>query len=363
MFEIIFLIFLCGYFIQSVLFVIGTNKKYPVIKEEHLPTASVVVAVRNEEKNILRCLSALDKLIYPEGKLEIIISDGHSTDSTLRITDDFIENKKRFRRISANPERENLKGKANAIDSAVRIAEGEVILTTDADCEVSPLWARTICSYYGDGIGVVNGFTTQTVTNGFSGMQAIDFVYLLIVAAGTINLGFPISCMGNNMSYRKKAYYESGGYENLPFSVTEDFKLLMAVNRLGKYGIIFPLDRQSLVTSLPCGNLKELYHQKKRWGVGGLGSPLRGFVIMLFGMIVNLCMVLSAVFFSEVSLYLIIFKLATDLFVLYPVHNRLGIKHHLRYFVQFELYFIVYVIVLPLILLSSRKVLWKGKEY
>src|SRR5574338_1639336 len=99
MFEIIFLIFLCGYFIQSVLFVIGTNKKYPVIKEEQLPTASVVVAVRNEEKNILRCLGALDKLIYPEGKLEIIISDGHSTDATLRIIDEFIENKKRCRRI------------------------------------------------------------------------------------------------------------------------------------------------------------------------------------------------------------------------------------------------------------------------
>jgi cellulose synthase/poly-beta-1,6-N-acetylglucosamine synthase-like glycosyltransferase len=363
MFEIIFLIFLCGYFIQSVLFVIGTNKKYPKISDEQLPKASVIVAVRNEEKNILRCLNALDKLVYPEGKLEIIISDGHSTDATVRITDNFIENKKRFRRISANTERGNLKGKANAIDSAVRIAEGEIILTTDADCEVNPLWAKTICSYYTKNTGIVNGFTTQTVGNGFSGMQAIDFIYLLIVAAGTINLGLPISCMGNNMSYRKKAYFESGGYENLPFSVTEDFNLLRAVNRLAKYRIIFPLDKSALVTSLPCCSLRELYHQKKRWGVGGLGSPLRGFVIMSFGMIVNLCLVLTPVFFSEVSLYLVIFKLAIDLFVLYPVHNRLGIKYNLKYFIQFELYFIVYVIILPLIVLSSRKVLWKGKEY
>jgi cellulose synthase/poly-beta-1,6-N-acetylglucosamine synthase-like glycosyltransferase len=220
MLEIIFLVFLCGYFIQSVLFVIGINKKFPKIKDEELPKATVVVAVRNEEVNILRCLKALDKLVYPEGKLEIIISDGHSTDKTVDIVNDFTKNRQRFKLISASPEKDNLRGKANAIDSAVRITDGEIILTTDADCETDPLWVKTICSYYKEDVGVVNGFTTQTAGNGFSGMQSLDFVYLLIVAAGTINLGYPISCIGNNMSYRKKAYLETGGYEALPFSVT-----------------------------------------------------------------------------------------------------------------------------------------------
>ena len=363
MFEIIFLIFLCGYFIQSVLFIIGINKNFSKINEKELPQATVVVAVRNEERNILRCLEALDQLIYPDEKLEIIISDGHSTDSTVKLVDDFIKDRKKFKRISANPEKENLIGKANAIDSAVQIAEGEIILTTDADCAPDPLWAKTICSYYRDDVGIVNGFTTQTANSGFSGMQALDFVYLLIVAAGTINLGYPISCIGNNMSYRKKAYLETGGYEKLPFSVTEDFNLLMAINRLGKYKIIYPLNRDALVTSLPCTGTKELYQQKKRWGVGGLGAPFRGFIILTFGFIVNLCLFLTPLFFSAVWLYLVVFKAAIDLFVLYPVHARLGIKDHLKYFIQFELYFVIYVVLLPVVVLSSRKVVWKGKEY
>ncbi len=97
MFEIIFLIFLCGYFIQSVLFIIGTNKSFPKIKDEELPSAAVIVAVRNEEANITRCLEALDKLEYPDGKLEVIISDGHSTDSTVQIVDDFIKERQRFK--------------------------------------------------------------------------------------------------------------------------------------------------------------------------------------------------------------------------------------------------------------------------
>jgi cellulose synthase/poly-beta-1,6-N-acetylglucosamine synthase-like glycosyltransferase len=363
MLEIIFLVFLCGYFIQSVLFVIGINRRFSRIKEEELPKATVVVAVRNEEKNILRCLNALDKLIYPEGKLEIIISDGHSTDSTTTIVDNFIKEKIRFKRITANSDKENLKGKANAIDSAVNISTGEVILTTDADCEVHPLWVKTICSYYKDDVAVVSGFTTQTAYNGFSGMQAIDFIYLLIIAAGTMNLGYPISCIGNNMSYRKRAYLETGGYEKLPFSVTEDFSLLRAIYCLGKYRIIFPLNKNALVTSLPCINLSELFQQKKRWGVGGLAAPLHGFVIMLFGYIVDLCILLTPLFFTGVWLYLAVFKFAIDLFILFPVHSRLGIKQNLKYFVQFEIYFIIYVIILPVIVLSSRKVVWKGKEY
>ncbi len=363
MFEIIFLIFLCGYFIQSVLFIIGINKNFPKIKDEELPSAAVIVAVRNEEKNITRCLNALYMLEYPEGKLEIIISDGHSTDSTVQIVDDFIKGKPNFKRVTANPEKQNLKGKANAIDSAISTTNADVILTTDADCEVDPLWVKTICSYYGEDVGIVNGFTTQTAYNGFSGMQALDFVYLLIVASGTINLNNPISCIGNNMSYRRKAYLDTGGYEKLPFSVTEDFNLLMAIARLGRYKIIFPLDKNALVTSLPCTSVNELYHQKKRWGVGGLGVPVRGFIIMSFGLIVNLCMMLSPFFFSSAVLYFIIFKLAIDLFVLFPVHNRLGIKDHMKYFLWFEIYFIIYVVLLPIIILGSRKVVWKGKEY
>ncbi len=58
---------------------------------------------------------------------------------------------------------------------------------------------------------------TQLAFDNFSGMQSIDFIYLLFVASGTINIGMPITCIGNNMSYRKKAYDEVGGYENLPF--------------------------------------------------------------------------------------------------------------------------------------------------
>ena len=307
MFEIIFLIVLSGYFLQSVIFVIGVSRKFPKIKEEDFPSATVIVAARNEADNIQRCINSLDKLVYPEGKLEIILVDDKSTDDTGKIIDEFISGKNKFKKIVTQKEIGKLIGKMNALANAIDMAKGEIILTTDADCEVNPKWAYTIASYYQKDVAIVNGFTSQLAFDNFSGMQSIDFIYLLFVASGTINIGMPITCIGNNMSYRKKAYDEVGGYENLPFSVTEDFTLLNAIYKLKKYKLIYPLDKEALITSLPCKSFESLYKQKKRWSVGGLGVPFYGYLVMAWGFLTNLCVLLTPFFFSITWLYLIFF--------------------------------------------------------
>lgn len=361
--EIIFLIFVSGYFIQSVIFFIGTAIKFPQKSDDELPTATVIVAARNEEQNILRCLSSLDKLVYPAGKLSIILVDDKSTDNTGIIIDDFIQDKPKFKKIVTKKEIGKLKGKTNALANALELAAGEIILTTDADCEVNPNWAKTLASYYEKDVAVVNGFTTQKAVSGFSGMQSLDFIYLLFVASGTINLGYPLSCIGNNMSYRRSAYSEVGGYENLPFSVTEDFNLLISIYRLKKYKIIFPLNINSLVVSLACNDFKTLYRQKKRWGVGGLQIPSRGYLVFFFGYFTQLGMFALPFLFTTVWLYLSAFKLFIDFFILYIIHDNLGIKKNLKYFFQFEIYYTLYVLMLPLMIAVSRKVIWKDRKY
>ncbi|MGE5681311.1 MAG: glycosyltransferase [Bacillota bacterium] len=363
MFEVIFLIAICLYFIQSFLFVAGASKRFKKLPEESLPEISIIVAARNEENNILNCLQSLDNLIYPEGKIEIILVNDKSTDCTSEIAEKFILDKPKFRLITTEKKIGNLRGKTNALANGLEIAKGEVILTTDADCTVSPTWAKSIASYYQKDVAMVCGYTSQIAEDQFSGMQMLDFMYLLTVAAGAMNFNRPLSCIGNNMSYRKSVYKEVGGYESIPFSVTEDFKLLKTIFKLKKYRVIYPLDSEALVTSKPCEDWKSIYWQKKRWGVGGLDSDIDGFLVMTSGFIASICIVLLPFMFSANALYLGILKVAIDYFLLFPVLKKFNLTSKLKYFLSFEIYFIVYVILLPILVLTSRKVLWKGRSY
>jgi len=364
MFEIVFLIILSIYFIFTAILIVGASKSFPKLDDSELPTVSIIVAARNEEKNILECIQSLNKLEFPEDKIEIILVDDNSTDKTGQIIDEFIFSKPKFRKIISSNKKGNLKGKTLAIANGIEISSNEIILTTDADCVVAPTWAKRSASYYADdSVAIVNGMTNQFEIDNFSAMQSVDFIYLLSTASGAINVGKPMSCIGNNMSYRKSVYQEVGGYENLKFSVTEDFNLLFAIENLGKYKIIYPIDKEALVTSKACSTFKELYHQKKRWSVGGLESKLYGLIVIGAGFLANLLVLISPFFFSKSIITLIAFKLLIDYFFIAPVHQKLGLTLRAKHFFLFELYFILYVVITPIILIFTRKVTWKEREY
>ncbi len=363
MFEIVFLVAISIYFIQTVIFIIGARKTFNKLDKGELPSISVIVAARNEEDNILDCMTSLDKLVYPSDKIEIIIVNDRSDDRTGEIIEEFISDKSKFRSIHKVDQIAHLRGKTNAIANAIRISSGEVILTTDADCIVSPTWAITLASYYEDDVAMVCGYTDQFERNSFEAMQSLDFIYLLTVASGTMNLGKPLSCIGNNMSYRRSVYDEIGGYEAIPFSVTEDSKLLIAMHKLGKYKIIYPTDAGGLVTSKACPDYKTLYWQKKRWGVGGLDSDIAGYALLGSTFIAHLCILASTFLFSANVFYLIFFKFIMDYYFLKIIYDELKLKLRFKYFLAFELYFIIYVIILPVSLVLSKKVKWKGREY
>ncbi len=96
MFETLFIVIISAYFIQAIIITIGVKRKFDKISEDKLQNATVIVAARNEEKNIKECLVSLSQLKYPENKLEIIIVDDFSNDNTEAIIKEFILDKPIF---------------------------------------------------------------------------------------------------------------------------------------------------------------------------------------------------------------------------------------------------------------------------
>lgn len=361
-FNLVFIIVVSLYVLQQIIFLIGFNKKLK-IKDNYEPFVSIIVAARNEEKNIGQCLESIAKIDYPKEKLEVIVVDDFSTDKTGKIIDEFTSKYSHFKKVIPVEKVISKPGKTNAIVNGIRNSRGEIIFTTDADCVVKPAWIKTQLKYFTDNVGVVTGFTFQKSYSQFTGMQNLDWVYLLTVAAGTINLGLPLSCIGNNMAYRRDAYDWVGGYENIKFSITEDFALLHKIHKHTQYDIVYPVEYDAVNLSEPCPDFKSLYRQKHRWGKGGLDSPLIGFLIMFWGWMSHFLIVTQFFLGDLTSFTITSIKFLSDIIFLSVPLKKFKMLNQLKYFAAFEIYFIIYVLILPFVVFFDKKVIWKEREY
>ncbi len=372
MFETILIVSAILYSLEIVLFLIGLGKKgkknginTETTNNGHLPRVSVVVAARNEEENIERCIKAILELDYPQDKLEIIVADDGSTDRTSEIISNLQKGNPHLKLLKINSQVNNLKGKANALAQAIDKTTGEFIFMTDADCAVPRNWVKGMLKYFDDKTGVASGITI--IENGkiFYGMQSLDWAFLLGVAAAVGKLFKPVACIGNNMVFRKEAYMECGGYQNLKFSITEDYALFKAIIQNGKWTYSFPVDPDTLVMSKPVKTWGELYHQKKRWGTGGLDTGPLGIIVMSGGYVFHLLILLSPFFISKV-LYLaiaIVLKFLIDGIFLFKILRKFKKVSLLKYFPFFEIYYIIYVVVLPFAVFFGGKIVWKERKY
>ena len=108
-------------------------------------TVSLVIAMRNEEKNIIKLLEHLYLQDYPKELIEVILVDDHSEDQTKNLVGRFRkENNIRNIILEKSPG----PGKKTAISQGVKLASGELIITTDADCEMASSWVTKIVDYY-----------------------------------------------------------------------------------------------------------------------------------------------------------------------------------------------------------------------
>jgi len=362
--ELIFYIIISLYILLHLLLLIGLirNKTNPH-QSSFEPNVSVVISAKDEEESIEYCIKSLLSLDYPKEKLEIVLVNDRSVDRTKEIMTRHSSSNSHIKYVEITEERGKLKGKANALAQALISAAGEIIFTTDADIKVNKKWVREALKYYSMNTGVVSGFSVIEPKNLFWGVQSVDWLYLLAVASGGDGIGMPISCVGNNMSYRRKAYDELGGYEKIPFSVTEDFMLLQKIHKTGKYKTFFPVNKEMMNITLPCLTLKQLIRQKKRWSKGGLGEPNPGMIAGLFSFLTGFILLLGWLFIGWQSyLLLVLAKIIMDIIFLLPAVVEFKMAKAYLYLIFFEYYFALYCFVLPFLLASSWKVVWKDQR-
>lgn len=354
-------IYLLMHFIMLIGLLVNSRKAKRSLYE---PAVSVIICAKDEEDAIEPCIRSLLELNYPIDKLEVVLVNDRSADKTGEIMQRYVSANKCLKYVEITEQSGKLIGKTNALAEALKQVSGEVIFTTDADIEVNKNWVRRMLDYYSDKTGVAAGYSVIKPNGFFSSLQSADWLYLLSVAAGGDGVGVPISCVGNNMSYRRKAYDEIGGYENIRFSITEDFLLLQKIHKDSSYKkTVFPLDDETKNITLPCLNLTQLLRQKKRWALGGMGEFNFGIVIGGLSWLTGAVILTGWAYMNLYSwIFFIAIKLLFDCVFLFPAIKEFKMYKIYFFMPLYEVYFAVYVIITSVMVAMGRKVVWKSQK-
>ncbi|MHA6248139.1 glycosyltransferase [Pontibacter sp. CAU 1760] len=327
-----------------------------------LPRVSILIAARNEEHTILRCLQSIEALNYPPEKLEVLIGDDASTDATRAVIEEFIRNRPNHTCFSIQQQGKT-QGKANVLAQLARHATTDYFLFTDADITVPPEWVNSMLASLKPGIGVVTGITVVSGPGFWAKLQAMDWLYALGLMQVVSELSLPVSTMGNNMLLRREAYESVGGYEGIAFSVTEDIAMFNALTRKG-WGFKNLYIPEVLALSEPAPNVGQLLHQRKRWMRGSMHLPL--YMAVIFILHAAYYPVLLP-FFAYTSvgsaLAVFAFKLLLQSLFIHICLRRLGMSASWWFYVFFELYLVVLSVALIIYFFLPVRISWKGRHY
>lgn len=227
---------------------------------------TVIVAARNEEQVIANTLDDLVNQDYNKQLTEIIFIDDHSIDRTADIILQYAS--KGIKLIQLNESNQLNSYKKKAIQTAIGQADGQLILTTDADCRMGPHWLSTIVNFYETNSykmisSPVAYFEEQSW---FERTQSLEFLYLIGLGASTIGNGKPSTCNGANLAYEKDAFYDVGGFKGIDDLASGDDELLLhKMAEKYKGGIGFLKHQDAVVYTHAKPSLKAFIQQRKRW--------------------------------------------------------------------------------------------------
>ena len=279
---------------------------------------SILIAARNEGKNIEKLLQSLYNQSFSKEKFEVIIIDDHSDDDTSEISENF--------RLS-HPEM-NLKalkatgsGKKQAISQALHAAENELVMVTDADCELPEQWIESMVDYYvQNNLKMLLGPVLLSPANTlFEKLQVLEHLSLIASTAGSTAIGMPVMCNGANMMYDRQAALDVEKYRTDMKIASGDDMFLMEqfIKHYGSDSVKFFLDNEAIVKTETKPNLRSFFLQRSRWA--SKTKAYTNWKIIATALIV-LMFNLSIVFFFAAGFFMPVFWI---FFVLYVVLKTL----------------------------------------
>ena len=265
---LLMLVYTCRHLIFTYSTLFGKSqsfvKSFKRIAGVFLPKVSILIPAHNEEFVIGNLLDRMTELTYPKNKLEVILIDDGSIDTTGQIADDYARN---FSFIKAIHRPNGGGGKPAALNDGIKFTTGEIILTFDADYypqldiveklvapfvdpEVGAVQGRVIVMNEEDSI--VSKIVTLERIGGYKiDQEARDRLVLVPQYGGTVG------------GFRREALEKVGGWDRN--MLTEDTDLTIRLVLKG-YQIRYVNDAESYEESVT--TWRAYWNQRYRWTKG-----------------------------------------------------------------------------------------------
>ncbi len=231
------------------------------IPDGELPRVSVLVPAYREQAGLERTLEALHVLDYPD--YEVLVVDDGSPDDTADVARRHVAQDPRFRLLRKVVN----EGKAMAMNDALPLLTGEVVLIVDADARLRPEALRALAAHFvrlPRVAGVTGNPRVANRTTLLAELQTLEFTAIVsLLRRAQVVWGRVLTVSGVISAFRVSALRDVGGFD--PAMATEDIDVTWRLQRRF-YDIRY--EPRALVDMTVPASLGALWRQRCRWAVG-----------------------------------------------------------------------------------------------
>jgi cellulose synthase/poly-beta-1,6-N-acetylglucosamine synthase-like glycosyltransferase len=327
---------------------------------------SIIIPARNEEENIGCCLQSIIEQSYPAHLFEVLVVDDHSTDNTAAIIKSYASQNVKLISLkdylSAN---EINSYKKKAIEISIQQSNGELIVTSDADCIFPKNWLTSIASFYES---KRPAFIVMPVLISYGKkmievFQSLDFMTLQGITGASVHKKFHSMCNGANLAYTKEAFIAVNGFKGIDNIASGDDMLLMhKIYNQFPNNIEYLKSREVIVTTNPVSTIQQFFNQRIRWASkADQFDDKRIFIVLIIVYFLNVLMMVLpivalisnrsiSIMNIQLSMFnfyasLLLIKTIFELFFLYPVAKFFNQTKLLWWFPIAQPFHIVYTVI------------------
>lgn len=228
----------------------------PMVREKRLPTVSVLLAARNEERDIAWKLRQTLDWDYPRERLEILVASDASTDRTDELVRQVEDPRLSFLRLDERI------GKNAALNELARRATGDLLFFTDANSSIDRAALRHIARHFADPrVGCVTGEMDEVADSAIGDGARAYWGYESLVKRLESRIGSVLVCVGSVFAIRRELF------RPLDAATANDLELPLQIGHAGYWLRYEPAARS---VEPAAGSPREEFQRRRRICAQGL---------------------------------------------------------------------------------------------